>query len=98
MNALMDNVDETNLSVLFDNFEVEYIETDLNKELFYRAIAQQFKAIIDGKGEAENIVSQIYNAGNINVAYMDYIDKAKQRYNVMRLIGGDEVALKDFFV
>jgi len=98
VNALMDNVDETNLSVLFDNFEVEYIETDLNKELFYRAIAQQFKAIIDGKGEAENIVSQIYNAGNINVAYMDYIDKAKQRYNVMRLIGGDEVALKDFFV
>ena len=98
VNALMDNVDETNLSVLFGNFRVEYIEDELNKELFYRAIAQQFKAIIDGKGEAENIVSQVYTAGNINVDYMDYVDKAKERYNVMRLIGGDEVSLEDFFV
>ena len=94
----MDNVDETNLSVLFGNFGVDYIEDELNKDLFYRAIAQQFKAIIDGKGEAENIVSQVYTAGNINVDYMDYVDKAKERYNVMRLIGGDEVSLEDFFV
>ena len=31
-------------------------------------------------------------------AFTDYIQKASERYNVMRLIGGKEVSLKDFFV
>lgn len=31
-------------------------------------------------------------------AFMAYIEKATERYNVMRLIGGKEVSLKDFFV
>lgn len=31
-------------------------------------------------------------------AFTDYIEKATERYNVMRLIGGKEVSLKDFFV
>ena len=96
--ALSNNVDEANLPILFENFGIEYNEDELNKELFYRAIAQQFKAIIDGKGIAEDIISNIYTVGNVSADYMDYIDKAKQRYNVMRLIGGDEVTLKDFFV
>lgn len=96
--ALSNNVDEANLPILFENFGIEYNEDELNKELFYRAIAQQFKAIIDGKGTAEDIISNIYTVGNVSADYMDYIDKAKQRYNVMRLIGGDEVTLKDFFV
>ncbi len=29
-------------------------------------------------------------------AFMAYIEKATERYNVMRLIGGKEVSLKDF--
>lgn len=97
--ALFDAVEETNLHVLLNNFGVSISEgEEINKELLFRAIAQQFKAIIDAKGEAQDIVPDIYCSGNIKADFMDYIHKATQRYNVMRLIGGDEVPLNNFFV
>lgn len=99
VNALLKNVDETNLATLLQNFGVSYSDGDeINKELLYRAIAQQFKAIIDAKGEAQDIVPDIYYSGNIKADFVEYIQKATQRYNTMRLIGGDEVAITDFYV
>lgn len=99
VSALMEAIDESNLPILFHNFGVTIAEGDsINKELMCHAVAQQFKAIIDKKGDAENIVPAVYCSGNINADFMDYISKATKRYNVMRLIGGVEVPLEKFFV
>ena len=99
VSALIDNIEERNLGGLLANFGIVLTEGEsINKELFFRAIAQQFELLIDGKGTAENIVPTIYASGNIKADFTDYIDKAKARYDAMKLIGGEEVKLTDFFV
>lgn len=97
--AIFEVLNDSRLGELLCKFEV-IIERgeDINKKLLCTALAQQFKAIIDGKGEAENIVPDVYTSGNIQADFMDYINKATMRYNVMKLIGGDEVPLEKFFV
>lgn len=59
---------------------------------------EMIKEIIDGKGKGRDVVADIYLSGNIKADFTEYIDKAVRRYNVMKLIGGDEVPLEDFFV
>lgn len=97
--ALEEIIEKSNINKLLTNFNVELIEGEpVNYSLLYKAIAQQFEALIDGKGEAEDIVPVIYQSGNIKADFMEYIHKATQRYSVMKLIGGDEVPINDFFV
>lgn len=98
VDALMDELDDNNLKDILKAFGVEDEQGEINKNLLCVAIAQQFKAIIDGKGTADNKIQDIYLSGNIKADFADYITKACQRYNVMKLIGGDEVSLEDFFV
>lgn len=94
---LMATIDETNIRGLLSNFGIND-DNEINKRLLCSAIAQQFKEIIDGKGKGRNVVADIYLSGNIKADFTEYIDKAVRRYNVMKLIGGDEVPLEDFFV
>lgn len=98
VNALKDKLDDANLEGLLKKFGCTFDAGNKNKELLCLAIAQQFKAIIDGKGEATDIIGSIYNSGNLQADFMEYVEKASQRYNTMKLIGGDEVPLEDFFV
>ena len=92
-------LDDSRLGELLRKFEVSLEQGEgINKKLLCTALAQQFKAIIDGKGEADNLVPDVYSSGNIQADFMDYINKATLRYNVMKLIGGDEVPLERFFV
>ena len=94
---LMDTLDDNNISKLLVAFSVDDGE-EVNKLLLCTAIAQQFKKIIDGKGEGADVIADIYLSGNIKADFTEYIEKAVKRYNVMKLIGGDEVPLEDFFV
>lgn len=97
--TLMDTIDKRNARELLSQFGIEIpVEEQVNIELLCVAIAQQFKAIIDGKGTASEIIPDIYRSGNIKSDFVEYIKKASQRYGVMRLIGGEEVPLEDFFV
>ena len=97
VDALMSALDDENLPKLLQQFEIEF-QDPVNKSLLCVAIAQQFKAIIDGKGKADDCIRDVYLSGNIKADYTDYVNKAIQRYNVMKLIGGTEVPLADFFV
>lgn len=96
--ALLAEIVDASIPKLLTNMGVKEIGTEINKDLLCTAIAQQFKAIIDGRGTGEDVIADIYMSGNIKADFMDYVHKASQRYNVMKLIGGDEVPLADFFV
>lgn len=71
---------------------------DINKQRFAVAVARQMIALAEGKGKAENIMQDVYLVDEIDCDFADYVTKATERYNVMKLIGGSEVALEDYFV
>lgn len=97
--VLHDTIDDRNVRGLLVNFGINSPGTEqVNKELLCVAVAQQFKAIIDGKGTGQEILADIYRSGNIKSDFVEYTKKASQRYGVMRLIGGTEVPLEEFFV
>lgn len=65
------------------------------------AITRQLCEIYKSKKrpkQAESILNEVYYVGENKDAYTRYIEKAKERYNVMKLIGGEEVPLDKFFV
>lgn len=96
--ALLSDLDDANIPRFLEVLGIDLNGEQVDRELLCTAIAQQFKAIIDGKGKASHIICDVILSGNIKADFMDYIHKAEQRYNVMKLIGGDEVPLDKFFV
>ncbi len=73
----------------------------INKHRLSVAITRQLCDIAKSKKrpkQADSILTDVYYAGEDKTAFFRYIDKAKERYNVMKLIGGDEVPLDKFFV
>lgn len=73
----------------------------INKNRLAIAIARQMCELAKGKVKdrsAANLIPDIYNAGKIECDFADYIKKSIARYNVMKLIGGSEVPLEDYFV
>lgn len=65
------------------------------------AIARQMKLFSQSKEDknaAENIIPDVYYAGEIALPFDDYISKATDRFNVMKLIGGQEVPLERYYV
>lgn len=73
----------------------------VNKHMLATAVARQmceFAKSKKTKNEAESVFAEVYFASEIQTEFSRYIDKASERYNVMKLIGGDEVPLDKFFV
>lgn len=73
----------------------------VNKNRLAIAIARQMCELAKDKKtkkQAENIIPDLYDVGKIECDFVDYITKATERYNVMKLIGGSEVPLEDYFV
>ncbi len=70
----------------------------INKELFAEALTLQFKAIVVGKGFADDIVAATYNSRLTPNVYGEYIQKAVNQYNNMTLLGGEECSLDDGYV
>ena len=99
INKVAEVLNKANETALLHNFHIELAEGEtFSPNQISRAIARQWKAIIDGKGEAENIFADVFYTGVVKAEFTAYTEKASQRYNVMKLIGGTEVPLKDFFV
>lgn len=72
---------------------------NVNKNKFALAIAKQMKAIADGNNQdVEDIVRKTYVYQDTEVSFFEYKSKAIDRYNKMKLIGGKEVPLEDYFV
>lgn len=73
----------------------------VNKHMLATAVARQMCEFAKSKkikNEAESVLAEVYFASEIQTRFSRYIDKASERYNVMKLIGGDEVPLDKFFV
>ena len=73
----------------------------VNKHMLATAVARQmceFAKSKKTKNEADSVFTEVYFASEIQTEFSRYIDKASERYNVMKLIGGDEVPLDKFFV
>lgn len=73
----------------------------VNKHMLATAVARQmceFAKSKKTKNEADSVFEEVYFASEIQTEFSRYIDKASERYNVMKLIGGDEVPLDRFFV
>ena len=50
------------------------------------------------KNETDSVLEEVYFASERQSEFFEYIEKASARYNVMKLIGGDEVPVDKFFV
>ena len=73
----------------------------VDKHMLAIALARQmceFAKSKKTKNEADSVFEEVYFASEIQTEFSRYIDKASERYNVMKLIGGDEVPLDKFFV
>lgn len=73
----------------------------INKHMLAVAIARQMCEFSKSKktqNEADSVLEEVYFASGIQSEFSKYIEKASVRYNVMKLIGGDEVPLDKFFV
>lgn len=73
----------------------------VNKHRLALAIARQMYVFATSKkanNEADSIIEDTYFGDDENAKYLEYIKKAIERYNVMKLVGGEEVPLEDFFV
>lgn len=73
----------------------------VDKHMLAIALARQmceFAKSKKTKNEANSVFEEVYFASEIQTEFSRYIDKASERYNVMKLIGGDEVPLDKFFV
>lgn len=73
----------------------------LSKHQLAVAITKQmcaFSTSKEKKHEAESVISKVYYSGEMKKEYTRYVEKASEHYNVMKLIGGDEVPLESFFV
>lgn len=73
----------------------------VNKHMLATAVARQmceFSKSKKIKNEADSVFEDVYFASEIQMGFSRYIEKASERYNVMKLIGGDEVPLDKFFV
>ena len=94
---LMNNLDDEHLEIVMANLGI-VPGGAINKYRLALAVARQMNAFAEGKGKAENIMNDVYSVDEIDCDFADYITKATERYNVMKLIGGSEVALEDYFV
>lgn len=59
---------------------------------------QQFANSRKAQNEADSIIPDTYAVGEVDADFEEYIEKSKERYNVMKLLGGNEVPLEGYFV
>ncbi len=72
---------------------------NVNKHKLAVAIAKQMKAIADGNNQnVADIIGSTYTYQGTNISFSEYKNAAIDRYNKMKLIGGQEVPLRDYFV
>ena len=78
------------------------IELEVNqrpeKRLLVVAAINQFHALADGNGSAENIADREYKKRPEAIGFSTYLHGAIQKYKWMTILGGDEVELDEYYV
>lgn len=94
---LMEILNENNLRDVADKLQIEIDNgKQVEKRKLATAVARQMVALANKA--YEDIMATEYASDDLKVDFKDYIVKATERYNVMRLIGGQEVPLEDYFI
>lgn len=94
---LMEIFNDKNLGAVAEKLRIKiHSGKTVEKRKLAIAIARQMKVFADKA--SENVLSKEYSSVDLKVDFKDYVVKATERYNVMRLIGGQEVPLEDYFI
>lgn len=97
--AVGKQIDKNNIKKVAFNLKViknEAADLDINR--FVVAIARQMNEFAQGKGEAKNILIESYEAYDIQSDLSDYLEKSINRHKIMKLVGDQEVLLRDYYV
>ena len=92
-------LDETRLPRVMSSFGID-LENDErpNKRKFAIAVCLQFKALVDGNGEAENITPEAYQSKPVPTGFDNYLWHAAKKLKYMQLPHEDENLLERYFV
>ncbi len=99
LKKLLKELDEVRLPQVMCSFGIELQNGEKpNKRQFAIAICQQFKALMDRNGEAENTVPEAYRSKPKSAGYDSYLWHAAKKLKYMQLPHEDENLLERYFV
>ena len=94
---LMEIFNDKNLEAVAEMLQIEiHSGKTVEKRKLATAIARQMNSLANEA--SEDVLVTEYSSDDLKVDFKDYVVKATERYNVMRLIGGQEVPLEDYFI
>lgn len=96
---LLKELDEVRLPKVMSSFGIALKDDEKpNKRQFAMAICLQFKALVDGNGEADNIVPEAYRSKPKSTGYDSYLWHAAKKLKYMQLPHEDINLLERYFV
>jgi 23S rRNA maturation mini-RNase III len=99
LKELLVALNEAKIRDIMHKFSIELPADEApNKRQFAIAIKEQFHALANGNGSADNIVPETYKKSPEPVGFTTYLHGAINNYKYVKLPGGDECLLSDIFV
>lgn len=97
--ALIEKLNDNALEIVLNRFDV-YLESGetANKVQAAKAFTAMFKAIASGGGSSRNIVPEEYKKPPELKGFGTYVREAKRKFSKIKLPGGEERLLSDYFV
>lgn len=96
LNKLKSEFDKDDIGIVANRLGIAGKTVDLSR--FSSAILNQIMDFSDNKGDCENNCPHYYQGNVVNNDFQEYFNWARERYGVLKLLGGAEVQLKDFYV
>lgn len=88
------NIDKVAVKLKIDHKSGKTLDVDR----FTACIAELVLSLAEGHGETDKEAKDFYDTTDSSSIFANYIRYARERYNLMKLIGGEEVFLDDYFV
>lgn len=99
LKELLIALNEAKIRDIMHEFSIKLpVDEAPNKRQFAIAIKEQFHALANGNGSADNIVPETYKKSPEPVGFNTYLRGAINNYKYVKLPGGDECLLNDIFV
>lgn len=97
--ALIEKLNDNTLEIVLNRFGVNFESGETaNKVQAAKAFTAMFKAIASGNGSSRNIVPEEYKKPPELKGFETYIREAKRKFSKIKLPGGEERLLSDYFV
>lgn len=91
--------DRKNIDIVASNLGIQLkIGETLDISRLALCITRTLLSMSENAGESEKEPKEYYEGSASTSKFSDYIRYARERYNLMKLIGGEEVLLDDYFV